>query len=234
MGFASAETFILNEEADLKVTCLNDGYCSASAICNININNPVGIVITNNQNMTNQNSFHNYTFTPNETGQYSVTGFCEDGAYSKQIDFYFDVTVTGEAIGISQALINILLMLFFVGLGVGFHYIRKSVNFEQWYNRILQKYETKNFVKMILSALTFNIMKNSFIIYYLIGFPIMMIATSLSFSYNVNVLSGLMKVLMYIYGWGFALVGLAFLGYVQEWASDLIQRVEEMDWGIGQ
>lgn len=229
---AQTQTYTLNEELDIKITCLNDGYCSNTSFCNINIKDPDSNLIVANQNMTNQISYHNYTITPNSTGLYTVTGFCKDGSISNEIYYLFLITGDGTVIGVPESLINIFLLLFFIGLLIGFYYIAQKVNFDKWYNSILKKYEAKNIVKMVLSALTFNLMKHSFLIYYLIGFPIMMMATNLAFIYNVGVLFDLMKVLMYIYAWGFIIVGLAFLSYVQEWAIDMLEKIKDMDWGF--
>lgn len=85
---------------------------------------------------------------------------------------------------------------------------------------------------MALSGIGFNIMKNSFILYYLIGFPIMTSLTYLASMYNIVSLIDLMNVLMYVYAWGFLLVGVVFLSYVQEWTMDLIEKVKKMDWGF--
>lgn len=84
-------------ETNITVICLNDGYCSASSYCNINVINPTGAVIVAGENMTNQVSFHNYTLTPDALGAYAVKGFCLDLNESQEIDFVFDVTPTGIA-----------------------------------------------------------------------------------------------------------------------------------------
>ena len=232
ISLAQAQGYTLNEELDVKVVCLNDGYCSNDSFCNVNIIDPNSNLIVTNQNMTNQISYHNYTILPNETGEYQIRGFCKDGVVSEEIDFNLEVTGDGTTLGIPEALINITLLLFFVGLLAGFYYIAQKVNFEKWYNSILKRYEDRNFVKMVLSGLTFNIMKNSFIIYYLIGFPIVMLVMNLTFIYNVGILFDLMKILMYVYAWGFLLVGVVFLSYVQEWTMDLIEQIKKMDWGL--
>jgi len=113
LSFASAETYQLNEELDIEVICINDGYCSAASYCNINIIDPDGILNVTGQNMTNQISFHNYTIVPIKLGEYKVGGFCKDGAYSKEIDFTFDITTTGggtpEGVPIFQGLFLLII-----------------------------------------------------------------------------------------------------------------------------
>jgi len=165
-------------------------------------------------------------------GEYSVLFQCNNSDIGGFLEYGFDVTASGMDLTLEKAYIEITLLLFFIGLLIGFHLLTQKIDFNKWNNKIINRYENKNFIKMTFSALVFNIMKNKFIIYYLIGFPIMLVVTALSFAYNINTLFALMKVLMYIYAWGFILVGLAFLGYVQEWAMEMLERVRDIDWGI--
>jgi hypothetical protein len=95
LSFATAQTYTLNEELDIKIICINDGYCSNISYCNINIIDPDSILNVTGENMTYQVSFYNYTITPIKIGEYKVGGFCIDGEYLEEIDFTFDVTQSG-------------------------------------------------------------------------------------------------------------------------------------------
>jgi len=113
LSFASAQlTYELEQETDLKVICLNEGYCSAAAYCNINIEYPNSSMLITNQNMTNQNSFHNYTITPGVMGIYKINGYCVDGAYTKEIDYNFQVTRTGTELTVSKSILYVMMISF--------------------------------------------------------------------------------------------------------------------------
>jgi hypothetical protein len=107
-------TFKVNEEIDLKRPCFNNGtFCSATAVCNITIMYPDGSTVINNQEMTNQVSFHNVTvnFTlNNQKGTHENFMTCCDAGRCG--DDTFDYTVTGT--GFEQGSFNGKLIAFAV------------------------------------------------------------------------------------------------------------------------
>lgn len=67
-------------------------YCSSSAMCNLTVNNPYKEIIVNNQEMTNQIAFHNYTITGdlvNESGKYDYSVACIDGTTNGSFQSFF-------------------------------------------------------------------------------------------------------------------------------------------------
>ena len=124
----------MNENYDIKVICLNEGYCSNESYCNINVIMPNGTLIVDGQNMTNQDSFHNYTILPTVVGEYKVGGFCIDGEYSQEIDFTIAVTSNGKTYDTGDSLIMIFVAIFFMFMMLAFHKISKSVNYEKLYD----------------------------------------------------------------------------------------------------
>ncbi len=95
-------TIPFNQEFDLKRPCFNNGtFCSSSAVCNITITYPDGDILTNNQQMTNQNSFHNVTLTNlniSQLGIMPVVMVCDDptGAVNGSAQDTFEIEVTGD------------------------------------------------------------------------------------------------------------------------------------------
>lgn len=95
-------TIPFNQEYDLKRPCANNGtYCSAQAVCNATIIYQDGTLLTDNQQMTNQNSFHNITLTNlniSQLGIYPVSITCIDPAGSINASAFntFEIEVTGD------------------------------------------------------------------------------------------------------------------------------------------
>ena len=113
LAFASADVVHKNSEVlDLKVTCVYPQYCSNLSICNINVFYPNSSLIITGQNMTYHYSFHNYTLGLLENGVYPVSGFCEDGDYSRPIDFDIIVNPTGTILSDYQ--MYLIIFIFFV------------------------------------------------------------------------------------------------------------------------
>lgn len=122
ISLTSAQSYRINEVLDIKVTCINDGFCSNVSFCSINIADPDEDLIVINKNMTNQVSYHNYTITPNKTGEYTISGFCKDGEYSEEIEIKRLVTQTGTELtkAKSSLYITILIISILTFLGILF------------------------------------------------------------------------------------------------------------------
>lgn len=121
---SAATVFPQDEEVNITVTCLNEGYCSSNSFCNINLIDSEGVLLIQNQNMTNHISVHtqNYTFT--SLGDYKVEGFCQDGVYSEEINFIIEITPTGILLSIPTAIlylgfIFILIIIFLTSMYFG-------------------------------------------------------------------------------------------------------------------
>lgn len=233
ISFASAidcwGTFKQNTDIDLIQKCPTCSYVNITSITY-----PNGTIFLNDEMQQNGVNF-NYTLPDSsQIGIISYGTIGDKGGASppNYEDLCITITATGEELTISKALIDITLLIFFILLFVGFHYLKKNIDFDKWYNGMFKKYITKNFVKFSLSAIGYNIMKNSFIVYYILGFPIMVMLTTMAWKYNIVDSLELMKVLMYMYASGFILVGAVFLSYVQEWSMDAMDRIKNMGWGL--
>lgn len=169
-----------------------------------------------------------------EIGQYAVVFYCEvEDEIGGFFEYGFDVSPNGIQLTLWDSLVRMFLILFFIGLLAGTYYVVSKTNFKTWNNSIMKKYENRNFVKMVLSAILYNIMKNTYMLYYLIGFPIIMILADITYTYNISGLILIVNAILLIYTIGILIVGVVFLSYVQEWASKLLDTAKDLDWGIG-
>ncbi|KKN56539.1 hypothetical protein LCGC14_0571170 [marine sediment metagenome] len=96
----SALVYKQNSPAVINLVCINAGFCSSSAQCNVSVFSPAGNVILDGVQATQSASLANYNVTLNENqtielGEYQVGGFCIDGSVTQLIDFTFEVTPTG-------------------------------------------------------------------------------------------------------------------------------------------
>jgi len=118
ISIVGAATYKQGEDINLKVPCTNAGsYCSDSSICNLTTMYPNETILLNNQEMTNQIAFHNYTFNASDiniVGEYKNIMMCKDGAYNGTSTFTFDITLSGteEPEGKSYILVGILIIIF--------------------------------------------------------------------------------------------------------------------------
>ena len=113
---SAALTFEQSEEVDLKITCINAGFCTAAAQCNVSVFSPSQVTLLNGVEATQSASlaFHNITLNSTQTSQlgtYSVAGFCKDGSVTQLIDFEFEITETGFALTTSIAILYFLMLV---------------------------------------------------------------------------------------------------------------------------
>jgi len=218
-------TYKLNQE--MQIT----NYCQVGSCSYINLTSleyPNGTIIYPNVLMTQNDQIFNYSFTPTIIGEYTfvTSGDPSDIIYDSDT---FDVTYNGENTFVG---INIILLLFFSSLILIVFYLNKKINYEKWYASILNKYKYRNFFKFSMSMVGYNLVKNTFGIYYLIGFPIMIILTDIVLTYNIIPLLGFMEISMYIYTWGVLLIGLMLGGQLQEFIVTIVEDIKNLNWGF--
>ncbi len=212
-------------EFNFTQTCQDASYITLSTIITPNSTES----INTNMTLTGGGSY-NYNYTPTQIGQYDFTGI-SDGCL-KTFAVYVDVTPNGKTYNTGDSLIYIFVTLFFIAMMVGFYKVSGTINYDAWYEKIKEKYITRNFVKWSLAAIGYNIMTNRYIIYFLLGLPIMLIAMDLVFIFNITSIILYMKVLLYLYIILVMVLGVLFLGYLQEWFMDFIKDIQEINWGI--
>ncbi len=163
MASASALTYQVNTTFDINIVCINAGFCSASADCNVSIFNPDGIVIIDGISATQSASlaFFNITILSNQSdvlGEYQVGGFCKDGSVTQLIDFTFLVTTFGTNLENSGVVYGVLLIIFFLMNLIVFYIIAK-LNKENFHDEeghfvgiSLQKY-----IRVVLIGISYGL-----------------------------------------------------------------------------
>ncbi len=124
LSFGSALSFQQSQEVDVKLVCINAGYCSTATVCNVSVFNPDELVLLDAITATQAASLGSFNFTltsdqTGELGEYRVGGFCQDGSVTNIIDFTFDVTADGKEFNVFPTEFVIILFSFiFVSLGL--------------------------------------------------------------------------------------------------------------------
>jgi len=117
-----AYTYKVSNEINVKNPCFNNGtYFSSGATCNITIFDTLNALIVNDQGMTNQLNFFNYTMDNGNVtwpqGRYRATMVCLDGGKGGSQTFLFDINSNGQStntnltIFIVLALASVLILL---------------------------------------------------------------------------------------------------------------------------
>lgn len=215
----------VNEEFSFCQVCEDSTFITLS-----NIETPNETELINSNMISTGNGSFCYNYTPIQVGRYDFVGI-SDGC-SRTFAVYIDITPNGKTYNTGDSLIYIFVALFFILMMVGFHKASKDINYEAWYEKIKEQYITKNFVKWSLAAIGYNIMTNAFIIYFLLGLPIMLILMDLVFIFNITSIALYMQSLLYIYIVLVMVLGVVFLGFLQEWFMGFIEDIQNINWGI--
>lgn len=198
------------------------------------INSPNGTILINQvaSKLSQTFSFNISSGNFTQTGIYQINIECTDGTNIVTQYEEFEVTPNGESLDIQTAMIQIIILLFFIFLGLGFYFLSNSINIENWHNSIVNKYQNSNYVKLVLSSIGYNLMKNTFVIYYLIGIPILITLVDISYAYGLDNLVDILNAIFIIYLVGVIIIGIYFFGYVQEWFMNLLEQIKNEDWGV--
>lgn len=109
---------------DLKIACVFEdvAYCDNQASCNITINYPNGTNLINNDVMTYNEAYFNYTLAESQTnvlGVYPTSLICEDKGAVGYTSFTFKITPEGFESTESRSLIFSILAIIFFFFSVG-------------------------------------------------------------------------------------------------------------------
>ena len=113
--------FELYDDIDLKVSCFdtNDIMCDSATACNITVYSPNMSVLVNNQPMTNNGAFFNYTAPNfNKIGEYNAMTICNKAASNGYSSFSF---IVGSDYTEAQG--NLISTIIFITFGISVFFL---------------------------------------------------------------------------------------------------------------
>jgi len=177
------------------------------------------------------NFYYNFCNT-SQVGDYVVTTCGNGDGEITCMDFDFPVTPNGKESNIQTAMIQILIIIFFIGLIAGVYFMKRKIEFDNWDKSLFEKYAQRNLLKFVMGSIAYNVMKHAFVLYYLLGLPILISISDLSFIYDLTDISAILSAITMVYVVGVIVVGLLFFSYAQEWLMDIFKKAKDMEWGI--
>jgi hypothetical protein len=175
--------------------------------------------------------YYNYTFcNTTEVGDFIYNTFGDPNGIITSSAIQGKITSNGQDNNYNYLIASLILIFALCALGGLIYYDKKNLDDEKYWTSIVKKYQEKNYIKFSVTVLWYNMKKNVFALYYLIGFAVMVILQDITAAYNLSILS-LFQILLYIYAWCGAIVALAFIGNVQEWIRDWLLKLESINWG---
>lgn len=217
LAFVSSMTYLSDKEIDFKIP-------TNESACNLTLSNSTtNIIINEIMEINSLTNYANYTFNSLGNGDYQYFSNCGSGE--------FEVTPTGESQNNNQLYSRIFLLLFFMLLIFLIQWNQSRINYDEWYNNIAEKYRTKNTFRWVLSAVGYNIFKNSYIFSYLVGLLGLLVLTELTIFFNITSVITILKIALGLYTWGALVVVIVFFSQVQEWIMEWKEDLESIKWG---
>jgi len=229
--FVPAESIGQRQDGKIDSEYFISQPCASCTYINISVFTKEGIVLDNVPMVDNGTSWI-YNFTPTTTLRHDVNGLGDINSIDDSFAFWFDVTLSGNQAGASAMAANFLLFLFISGLIIVILYLHSKIDYEKWYNKIVEKYEHRNPVKTFISGLGYTFMKDGFYTYYLLGWPLMMIVLDVAYTFNIASIYGLMLNVVDLYSVGLFIVGLVFVGSAYQFLKDTWDKFDNMKWGV--
>jgi hypothetical protein len=222
----SLGTFKQGQQVRISQVCSDATYINISSI-----SYPNSSVAVSGIEMTSAGSgefYYDFNFT-DTNGKYDVRGV-SDGCEGTFVT-YFEITLDGQDPALSNS--NFYILAFFIVLFLLFIYIHNSVDLDSWYKRILTRYETKNYFKLVMSSIGYNIMANGFALFYILGMPIVMLVSNIISVNNITPLLWFSENLLWVYAWASILVFISIVGKAQEFIVELLKDIDNSLWGFG-
>lgn len=119
-----SQIFKYDDKIDLKIQCLNNGtFCPENTECNITVTYPDNTIFINNELMTNQFSYFNYTLS-NDTAIYLAREYqcsiicCKDDLCGSQSSCSFILTGNGKQSPGTGIIVLFILFFIFILFGL--------------------------------------------------------------------------------------------------------------------
>ena len=219
------------QDSEMEIT----NYCSSGDCSYVNLTTityPNGTLYNINSAMINNNQMFSYNYTPTDIGIYYFTTCGDPGGDSVCDKDEFEVTKTGYVDTLPYIYVNFIVLLLLVGFLVSIVIINNKINFEDWHRKIISKYEDSNPVKALFSGLLYCFMKDTFFIYYLIGWPILIVINDIMYTFNITSIYLLLTNVIDFYSIGIYIVGLLFVGMAYQFLKETWNIYENMKWGV--
>lgn len=218
----SAEQIGQRQDANLNEPYIISQPCATCTYVNISVFNEEGLVL-DNVAMVNNGSTWTYIITPNVSSRHDVNGIGDINGLEDSFAFYFNV----EPINVSAV---IFLLIFFCSIIVGLVIVHKRTNFEKWHDKILNS--DKTFIKSALAGIPYTFMKDIYLVYYLLGFPILFLITDLIVVFNILSIAYMLDIFFKIYTVGMVIPGIALLGDMVRILQEIWENIQNQNWGV--
>ena len=229
-SFASAATLstypskAVGEEFSFCQTCQDSTYITLSSIETPNSTEFINVNMTN----VGGGSFC-YNYTPSKVGRYDFRGI-SDGC-ERTFATYVDITISGEKRDASVIVAYIFLILSISAIIYILHKNYKGHNRKEATTKITEAHDG-NWSRTFIKSLGSNLMRNSFLWYYSLGWLILIVFKELVQTFNSYEIYTFFVLLLNIYSIGFFFVIIVWIGILINHFRIITDIINDLDLGV--
>lgn len=220
--------FIAGEEGNITNFC-QSADCSYMILNSVKYPNGTTIYLNLSMNQIGQEFWIN--FSSSAIGKhYFITCANPLGKDLCEKDYFYN-TIDGRTGSYSYLIAMFILILTFLGFGVLIYRDKQKMDDEKYWKKMTQRWMDKNYLRFSASVIWYNLKKNVYVLYYLIGLVIMISIYDITTSFNLVSVEPIFKILLTLYSWGAMFIAMILFGNVQEWIMDWKEQIEKINWG---
>jgi len=194
------------------------------------INKPQGIETINQSGTKNSQTF-NFTilsgnFTALGTHRLNIECLGGNSGYEE-----YEVTLSGVERNPTLIASNIFLILMIIGVISILHYKYKNSN-HQDSNRTIGESHDGNWSKTFIKTLGNNLMRNSFLWYYSLGWLLLIVLKDLVYNFNTEEVYTFFLFFLDIYSFGFFLVIVVWIGILIHHFRFITELINDLNIGV--
>jgi ABC-type multidrug transport system fused ATPase/permease subunit len=238
LTFVSAEYSQIGEN-NLQFTCtVNYQVPSPSAIYNLSVYYPNGTSLIQNVQAESQGqgSF-NYTLNFSTEGLYKIKSFCYDTSGNFSGEDFIEVTLSGQQRNTTVIVADIFLILLISTLIFILHRKYRNVKDSEKSekknkNKDLAESHNGNWGRTFIKTLGSNLMRNSFLWYYSLGWLLLIVTKELIYNFNSVEIYNFFVLFLNIYSFGFFLVIIVWIGILINHFQIITEIINDLNLGV--
>ena len=178
------------------------------------------------------NFYYNFCNTT-QVGEYVVTTCGNGDGVITCMDFDFPVTLSGEDRNMTVIIADIFIILAISLLIFVLHSKYKKAKDNDSTSKITEAHNG-NWAKTFIKTLGNNLMKNSFLWYYSLGWLLLFVFKDLIYTFNTSEIYNFFVLFLDIYSFGFFLVIVVWIGILINHFKIITDIIEDMNMGVEQ
>jgi len=197
-----------------------------------NINSPRGIIDIN-QTSTGDGSFNFNVFGENYSsiGTYCHNIVCTDGTTTTSGDECIDVNLSGVQKNTTLIIADIFLILIICVIILILHNNYKNKSYKDSNSSIAESHNG-NWGKTFIKTMGENLMRNSFLWYYSLGWIILIILKDLVYNFNTQEIYTWFVFILNIYSFGLFLVIVTWIGFLMNHFKIVTDMIDDLNLGV--